>query len=51
MTTSIIIQIIIAIIFAGSIAGLIKLPGNQKLIAAFVLLVSIAATVLLWSIK
>ena len=36
MTTNIIIPIVIAIIFAGGAAGLVKLPGKQKLIAIFV---------------
>ena len=51
MTTNIIIQIVIAIIFAGGVAGLVKLPGKQKLIAIFLTLISVIATVLLWSIK
>lgn len=51
MTTNIIIQIVIAIIFAGGVAGLVKLPNKQKLIAGFVTLISIVATILLWSIK
>jgi len=51
MTSHIIVQIMIAIIFAGGITGLVKLPGKQKATAAIVTLISIIATILLWCIK
>jgi uncharacterized membrane protein len=51
MTSHIIIQVVLAIIFAGGIAGVIKLPGKQKAIAVFVMLIAIISTVLLWCIK
>lgn len=48
MTTNIIIQVVIAIIFAGGLAGVIKLPGKQKAIGVFVMIMAIISTLLLW---
>ena len=51
MTAKIIIQVLFSILFIGSIVGLVKFPKKQKLIAIFVLLLSIISTFLLWFIQ
>lgn len=48
MTTNIIIQIVIAIIACGAIAGIIKMQGKQRIIGVVVLIVTIVASLLLW---
>lgn len=51
MTAKIIIQVVLAIIASGAIAGLIKLPSKQKAIGVFVLLIAIIGSLLTWLIK
>lgn len=48
MTPNIIVQVVLAIIFAGGIAGLIKMPGKQKIIAAVIMIIIIVASLLIW---
>lgn len=51
MTAKIIIQVVLGIIAGGAVAGLIKLPGKQKAIAVFVLLVTLVGSLLTWFIQ
>ena len=48
MKINIIIQIIIAMIFAGGIFGLVKLKGLQKIIAIIVMAILIVVSLLVW---
>lgn len=50
MKTQIIIQIFLAIILAGGIAGIIKLPSKQKWIGILIILIQIIGSILLWTI-
>lgn len=46
--TNIIVQVVLAIIFAGGVVGLIKLKGLQKIIAIFVMALATIASLLVW---
>jgi hypothetical protein len=50
MTRNIIIQCFLVVLASGGIAGIVKLPGKQKWIGAFVIILSIVGSLLTWLI-
>lgn len=51
MTAHIIIQVLMVLFITGGIVGLVKLPGKQKWIGGFIIVIAIVGSILNWTIK